>query len=215
MFGEPARGTEAQARAFGDGDRFERVHPALLRVFSSVVADFRTALVLPALQLTGGGVGSGRACRQAHDKRRTRWSALLRDTWQAMSHENVELVRQGYEAFAEGDLERVFARFSSQIEWDMSRRLVDPGVYRGGEEVRTFVAGIQEAWSHMRHEPQKYIDAGDSIVVTVRGTNTGRSSGIEVTATASWVWECQAGSVVRVTMYQTEADALEAVGLRE
>jgi ketosteroid isomerase-like protein len=132
-----------------------------------------------------------------------------------MSRENVELVRQGYEAFANRDFERLYVLFDPEIEWDVSRRHIDPGVFRGHEGVREFMHGQREVWSDQRVEPEEYIDAGDAIVVPIRFVSTGRGSGIDVVARAAWVWEFHDGRVVRATVYQTRAEAFEAVGLPE
>ena len=39
------------------------------------------------------------------------------DTWRAMSQENVELVRRGYEAYAAGDLASVAGLFAPMPSW--------------------------------------------------------------------------------------------------
>jgi ketosteroid isomerase-like protein len=132
-----------------------------------------------------------------------------------MSRENVELLRQGYEAFAKGDFESLYVLLDPEIEWDVSRRHIDPGIFRGRDGVREYLDGLREAWSDQRIEAEEYIDAGDVIVVPVRLVSTGRSSGIDVVARAAWVWEFHDGLVVRATSYQDRAEALEAAGLPE
>lgn len=51
--------------------------------------------------------------------------------------------------------------------------------------------------------------------MAIRIVSTGRSSGIGVVGRAAWVWELREGLAVRATVYQSKAEALEAVGLRE
>jgi ketosteroid isomerase-like protein len=85
-----------------------------------------------------------------------------------MSQENVELVRQGYEALAKGDFERLFVLFDPEIELDVSRRHIDPGIFHGHEGIREFRDAQRDVWSDQRIEPEEYIDAGDAIVVPIR-----------------------------------------------
>jgi hypothetical protein len=48
-----------------------------------------------------------------------------------VSSENVEFVRRHYEAWNDGDLDRVVAAFAPDIEWHGHPRLPEPGPYRG------------------------------------------------------------------------------------
>jgi uncharacterized protein len=130
-----------------------------------------------------------------------------------MSEENVERVRQGFEALARGDLESVIASMHPDIVWDVSRRQLEPAVYHGRDGVREFLASLSEVWSEQRFEPVEYLDAGDSVVVTMRFVSTSRATGLKVSATAIYVWELRDGQAVRATMFQREDEALRAAGL--
>ncbi len=56
----------------------------------------------------------------------------LVDTGRAMSQENVEVVRRGYEAFAEGDLETVLGLLDSELISEEGEQTLDtPGTYYG------------------------------------------------------------------------------------
>jgi ketosteroid isomerase-like protein len=131
-----------------------------------------------------------------------------------MSQENVDAARAGFEAFASGDFERLFTWLDPEIEWDVSRRQLEPMVFRGHQGAREFLGSVGSLWSEQRFELLECLDAGDSVVVTVRFVSTGRD-GIEVAALAWYSWEMRAGLLLRATMYQTKAEALEAVGLGE
>ena len=132
-----------------------------------------------------------------------------------VSQENVDLVREGYERFATGDIDGWLESLDPQIELDASRRHIDPGIFRGHDGIREFLNRQSEVWSGQRIEPEEYIDVGDSVVVPIRFVSTGRGSGIEVVARAAWVWDIRDGVVLRGTVYQSKADALDAVRLRK
>lgn len=131
-----------------------------------------------------------------------------------MSQANVELVKRLFAAVGRGDVEAVIAGAAPDGVIDASRRILGGGVYIGHRGMREYFAMLAEAWSDVRTEPEDFIDAGESVVVPVRVVNTGRSSGLAVEARAAWVAEIRKGEVARMTVYQSRADALEAVGVR-
>ena len=63
-------------------------------------------------------------------------------------------------------------------------------------------------------EPQDLIDAGDEVVASVRLVGVGRQSGVETMANAAHIWTFRDGKIVRLTVFQTLQEALEAMGLR-
>jgi ketosteroid isomerase-like protein len=90
------------------------------------------------------------------------------------------------------------------------------GVYRGREEARELFEGFLEAWDEFRWDPQEIVEVDESRVVVVnRIRMRGQSSGIEVDATGAQVWTIAGGKVSSVKIYQSKADALEAVGLQK
>jgi ketosteroid isomerase-like protein len=64
-------------------------------------------------------------------------------------------------------------------------------------------------------EPLEYIDVGDRVVIPYRLGGVARHTGIEVEFTFAHVITIRDGKAVRVQTYETKAQALEAVGLRE
>jgi ketosteroid isomerase-like protein len=62
--------------------------------------------------------------------------------------------------------------------------------------------------------PERFIDAGDAVVVPNSAELRGRD-GIQTVARSTWVYEVRGGRIVRVRFYRKTADALEAAGLRE
>lgn len=129
-----------------------------------------------------------------------------------MSQKNVDLVRHAFEAFATDDSERALAWLDPEIEWDVSRRQLEPAIFRGHDGIREFLHSMAGAWSDQRFEATECVEAGESVVVSIRFVSTGRD-GIEVVARAWYVWEFRGGLAVRATMYQSKDEALEAVGL--
>jgi ketosteroid isomerase-like protein len=81
--------------------------------------------------------------------------------------------------------------------------------------LREAVALIMEQWETLQVEPQDFKVAGDTVVVSLRLTGVGKQSGVETSAHAAHVWRLRDGKVVRLTVFQTLADALESAELPE
>jgi ketosteroid isomerase-like protein len=62
--------------------------------------------------------------------------------------------------------------------------------------------------------PEEIIEVDEARVVVVnRVRGRGRGSGVEVDATGAQLWTITGGEIRSVKLYQSKADALEAVGL--
>ena len=137
-----------------------------------------------------------------------------------MSEENVEIVREVYEAAASGDSAAVFALYDTAVEWDASRapmpRLIGGGgVLRGHDGLRRFFRERNAIWGEVEDVPKELIDAGEHVVSVDSERGRGRNSGVEVEMTQYAVWTIRNGKVVRVVWFPTRAAALETAGLSD
>jgi ketosteroid isomerase-like protein len=133
-----------------------------------------------------------------------------------MSKENVELVRKLLEVYNERSFEENVDLIDPDIVWDMSRvELPDGTSYTGPWEFRNFFNAWEEGFASEHMEAEEMLDAGDRVVVMVHHRGRGRLSGIEVDQRFAMVWTLRAGRAVRMDMYPTREEALEAVGLSE
>ena len=134
-----------------------------------------------------------------------------------MSRENVEVVRQVFEAGARGDSDAVLALYDPEVEWDASR--TQPGlgefadVVHGHEGIRAFFRKWREAWDTDEYRYEELIDAGDTVVSIATQTGAGRVSGVEITRLLAGVWTIRDGKIVHVVWFPTREGALEAAGL--
>lgn len=135
-----------------------------------------------------------------------------------MSQENVEVVRQIFEASARRDADAIFALYHPDLEWDASR--TQPGlgefasIAHGHDGLRRFFREWRQAWGSDDYEYEELIDAGDEAVVSV-GTQRGegRVSGVQIARTLCGVWTIRDGRVIRAVWFPTREEALEAAGL--
>jgi ketosteroid isomerase-like protein len=139
-----------------------------------------------------------------------------------MSEENVELARRVY---IEGDLlqttsEQIDRLFREHLDEDFEFRL--PGdypegepVFRGRGGVDQLVAMLSETWSEWQFEPERFLDAGDQVVVFARIVGRGKASGAPFELETTHVWTIRAGRAMSVHAYRDRSQALEAAGLRQ
>jgi ketosteroid isomerase-like protein len=130
-----------------------------------------------------------------------------------MSEENVEIVRSILANWAKGDY--------SSVDWaDPHIEFIAPlenietrGLDALGRRWREFLS----AWEHFATEPERFIEVGDDrVLVLVRFQARGRASGAPTTGfSGGQLFTLREGKVVRLVLYSTPAEALEAAGLPE
>jgi ketosteroid isomerase-like protein len=129
-----------------------------------------------------------------------------------MSRENVETMRRGYERWrATGELSA-----NPDLVWDVSR-LGWPGkqIFCGAEGANEFLAEWADAWDDWEIAAEDYIEAGESVVVIVNQRGRSKATGIPVDMRFAQVWSFRDGQAIRMQMYASVAEALEAAGLSE
>jgi ketosteroid isomerase-like protein len=137
-----------------------------------------------------------------------------------MSAENVEVVRQVFDADARRDSRDVFALYDPEVEIDFScspvRDFMGTAVYRGHDGVERAAHEWYEAWGAIEYIVEELIDAGDHVigVVPVRGRGQVSGAPVEFTRHAG-VWTIRDGRIVRVMFFSSRAEALEAAGLEQ
>jgi ketosteroid isomerase-like protein len=127
-----------------------------------------------------------------------------------MSQQNVEIVRRSYEHFrAGGEI-----RAHPDLVWDVSNLgWPDQQIYRGPAGAMQFNAEWAAAWDDWEMEPEDYIDAGERVVVILTQRGRSKGTGIPVEMRFAQVWTLRDGQGIRMQLYASVEEALEAVGL--
>jgi ketosteroid isomerase-like protein len=133
-----------------------------------------------------------------------------------MSQENVDVVRQGLEAFNSEDMERILAFVDPDFETAVSGELsAEPDTYRGHDGIRRYFESFRDAMDEIRFEPERFWDAGEAVVVALRLTAKGRQTAIRVEQRIAQVWSIRDGRAVSVRTYTSIAEALRVAGLQD
>ena len=132
-----------------------------------------------------------------------------------MSQENVALVQRFEESWTRRDLSAALECVHTDFEFDWSEsRGPFVGIYRGHDGLARFWAELLDAWEYFSPTMEEVIECGPDGLITldvVRGK--GKESGIDMEARGAMLWTLRQGKVVRVKMFQTREEALEAAGL--
>ncbi len=129
-----------------------------------------------------------------------------------MSAENTELVRRVNAAFNSGDIERTLALMHADFETSVPPEFsAEPDVYRGHDGLRRYLASFEDAMKDIRFHQEEILEVGDSVVVDVRLTAKGRTTGIPVVQRLAQVWSFSDGKVIEVRSYSSFAEAVDAV----
>jgi ketosteroid isomerase-like protein len=135
-----------------------------------------------------------------------------------MSQENVQVVRRAYIALSSGDKDVLTELASPDLVTDFSRRLVDPFVLRGRDEMIALLDLADETWDGWpAWEPQELIDTGDQVLAFIRFSAKGRASGADVETYVANLWTFGGdGKLIEVKYFGDDREAaLEAAGLSE
>jgi uncharacterized protein len=141
-----------------------------------------------------------------------------RDTAWAMSEENVEIMRWGYEAWNRRDFDQILELADPEIEWTFAEGFMPlPGadaVYHGHEGVRRFWETFIDPWEQIAIEVEELRDSGDRVVAFIRFRAVARD-GLTVDAPFAHVITFRESRVIRFEAFDDRAQALEAAGLSE
>jgi uncharacterized protein len=125
-----------------------------------------------------------------------------------MSRQNLELVRTIYRLWGENASTRHL--IDPDLEYVNPPYAVESGTRRDSRAL----GKVREVYPDFRVEPERFVDAGDEIVVigTARGIS---ASGVEAQWRQGYVWTVRDGRAVRFRWFNRPSEALEAVGLTE
>ena len=132
-----------------------------------------------------------------------------------MSQENVEIARKLYEFFASRELAAAFPDYADpDLELRVPPVYPDaPEVFRGREGIEAWTAMVDEVWAEWAFEPQRYLDAGPTVVVLARLVAKGSASGVHLERDVAHLWTFEHGCATSIRVYLDQAEALEVAGI--
>jgi ketosteroid isomerase-like protein len=134
-----------------------------------------------------------------------------------MSQQDIEVVVDQFAGVNERDFARVMDHYAEDVVLFVPPdAFLNPGTFEGREAVgEWFGDWFRNFELDYRFEIEEVRDLGEFVYVDARHHGRGRSSGAEVQDRNGYLYTVRAGKVVRVEIYDSPADALEAAGLPE
>jgi ketosteroid isomerase-like protein len=118
----------------------------------------------------------------------------------------VDVVREGYAAFARGDLTAVLALFAEDAQWYAPDELPTGGTYHGPAGIAAFFAALPAHYDELQVRPERFLDAGDRVVV--EGRHTGSLAGTRFDVGFVHVWTLAGGLAVGFREYMDSGKLL-------
>ena len=84
-------------------------------------------------------------------------------------------------------------------------------VFRGRSGLKSWIAVTQEIWDEWRLAAERFLVAGDQVVVLVRVIAEGHLSGVRLDRETAHVWDIAEGRVTRCEVFLDRAKALRSV----
>jgi ketosteroid isomerase-like protein len=95
------------------------------------------------------------------------------------------------------------------VEFDWSRRLLDPTTTHGYDGIRRFLEEMDGIFDEIVFEEEEILDFGDEVLMISTGRFRGRNSGVDVTAHGANILTIREGKLARFRFYQTKEEALK------
>ena len=130
--------------------------------------------------------------------------------------DNTQILKDGYSAFANGDVQAATQNFADDMRWEGSNtdRIPGSGTHTGVDQiVQNVWAPIPETWDDFSVTPDEFIEDGDTVIVLGHNDATAKSTGKSVKVPFVHVWRFENGKAKRVqTLTDTAviAEALES-----
>jgi ketosteroid isomerase-like protein len=137
----------------------------------------------------------------------------------------VEIVREAMglvddarnDDLSQAALDDLFQRLTNLVatdaQIDMSRRVFNPDVYSGQAGLRRLLREIREVWDEFRVTPERFVDAGNRVVVIESIRGRGRTSSVPVEGRSASIWTLRDGQIIHMETGYDPQEALKAVEL--
>ncbi len=131
--------------------------------------------------------------------------------------DNVSILKQGYDAFARGDVPFVLSLFDPQIEWNEAEHFIywNGAPVRGGQAIVNDVfARLPKDFDGFRIEIKRIINGGDTLVVEARYKATAKATGKPFDSQTVHVWDFNSsGKILKFQQYTDTFQAAQVTGI--
>jgi ketosteroid isomerase-like protein len=131
-----------------------------------------------------------------------------------MSQEDVDAMRAMFDEVAAGDTMAFLRMMDPEVR--VLPRPEEPGVrevYAGWEGAMEYVTNWFGQWEEYEAVPARYLDAGEAVLIVFHERGRMARESVQVEQEFSHSFRLEDGLIVEWRMYDTHAQALDALGL--
>ena len=132
---------------------------------------------------------------------------------------DVEMVKECYAKFAQGDIPGLLAMFHPQIEFRLAQGhpyRIDGKPWIGGEEVaQNFFMKAGPEWENWRIVPGDVLEADGAVIVECRYAGTYKPTGNPLDVQVCHIWRLKQGKVTSFHQYIDTARLQKTMGFRD
>jgi ketosteroid isomerase-like protein len=128
-----------------------------------------------------------------------------------VSQENLDLAGRVFEAFAVRDLDGLLAIVDPDVDFlPVTANITTGGMpYRGHDGIARYLDDVARVWPKLRLFPDELRDLGHDTVL-VLGRVVAHGGGMILDRPTGWVFRMRDGRIVRMRVYGSHAEAVDA-----
>jgi ketosteroid isomerase-like protein len=124
---------------------------------------------------------------------------------------NADTVKDGWDAFAKGDLDTATATTSDSAEIVIPESLPWGGTYTGPDGFKEMIGKFLSNFEEVNPQPKEFLEAeGGHVIVTVGGVSKTKS-GNELSGDSIWLYKVDDGKIEHAEFYGDTATPVKAL----
>ncbi len=126
----------------------------------------------------------------------------------------IETLRKAYAAFNRNDIPGAVEAVDPQVEWSEPPEFPGGGTYHGREAVKAYLTQSRANWAEGSSEPERFLVAGDKIVVFVHARARLKGSDQWQETRLADVFTFRDRKIVQMRAFADRRQALEWAGIK-
>jgi ketosteroid isomerase-like protein len=127
----------------------------------------------------------------------------------------IATLKGAYAAFNRGDIDAAVKGLDANIEWTEPPEFPGGGTYHGREGAKRYLAQSRAAWADVISEPERFITAGNRIVVFVHARVKPKGSNEWQETNLADAYTVNDGKIVQMRAFADRQEALRWVGIED
>jgi len=127
----------------------------------------------------------------------------------------IEALKKAYAAFNRDDIAATVEAMDAQIEWIEPAEFPGGGTYHGHQGVMAYLSQSRAAWAEVSSEPERFIVAGDKIIVFVHARARPKDSTDWHEIRLADVYTFRNRKAIQMRAFADRQKALEWVGVHD